>query len=103
MASAVRAEVARPGRKTSELVEVLGLSRPTVSGRLNGVYPFTVAELDKLVKFLGISPQDLIDSIAISTRIASVNEQQERTIEDLLPPEDSWAQPPRSRRRRRSY
>lgn len=99
IAQAVRAELGRQGRKLNELVPPLGLTWPTVSGRLNGHTPFTADELDKVATFLGITAYDLIDSAALGRRFSENNPTPE--VARITPPKDVWAQPARSKRRAR--
>lgn len=100
IAQAVRAELGRQGRKLNELVEPLGLTWPTVSGRLNGHTPFTTAELDKVATFLGLTTYDLIDSASLGKRFGATTSTPE--VARITPPQDAWAQPSRSRSRRAS-
>ena len=100
IAAAVLAELGRQGKKRTDLTIPLGLSRPTVSGRLNGHTPFTADELDKVASFLGITAYDLIDSAALGRRFAESNPSPEAS--SFTPPQDAWAQPSRSRSRRAS-
>lgn len=100
IASAVRAELGRQGKKLTDLTVPLGLSRPTISGRLNGHTPFTADELDKIASFLGLTAYDLIDSAALGRRFAEANPTPGAAR--ITPPQDSWAQPSRSRSRRAS-
>ena len=97
IASAVRAELGRQGKRLNELVTPLGLSWPTVSGRLNGHTPFTADELEKVASFLGITAYDLIDSAALGRRFAESDSTPEAAR--ITPPQDAWAQPARSKRR----
>lgn len=53
-ASVVRAEVARHKVRTQELADILRISRTTVWRRLNGEYPFDVAELAAIADRLGV-------------------------------------------------
>lgn len=99
VAGAVRAEMARNRKRTGELREVLGLSGPTVSGRMSGAYPFTLIELDKIATFLGITTQGILDSAAFGEGL------RRNRLEGIPPlpgpPErDAWAQPARARARR---
>lgn len=96
IASAVRAELGRQGRKLNELCGPLGLSWPTVSGRLNGHTPFTSDELDKVASFLGITAYDLVDSAALGRRFTDTDAPE---VARITPPQDAWAQPARSKRR----
>lgn len=100
IASAVRAELGRQGKKPADLTTALGLSRPTVTGRLNGTTPFTADELDRVATFLGITAYDLIDSAALGKRFGVTTSTPEVTR--ITPPQDAWAQPSRSRSRRAS-
>lgn len=96
--SAVRAEMGRQGKKLNELVAPLGLSWPTISGRLNGHTPFTSEELEQVATFLGITVYDLIDSAALGKRFADANPMQDE-VARITPPQDAWGQPSRSKRR----
>lgn len=60
IAGELRAEIARQQRRMGDLGEVLGLSQPAVSARLNGRQPLTVEELIVVAQWLGISPVDLM-------------------------------------------
>ena len=97
IASAVRAELGRQGKKLTELTVPLGLSRPTIAGRLNGHTPFTADELDRVAQFLGITAYDLIDSAALGRRFSEST--QTPGAARITPPQDAWAQPARSKRR----
>ena len=63
-AANVRAEMARQGRTQRELAEMLGVSQPTVSARLSGRRDFTVAELRRISKWLGVPLRTLITEVA---------------------------------------
>lgn len=97
LARAVRAELARAGRGPKDLVEALGLSRPTVMGRLSGTYPFKQGELSNVAKLLGIRVEDILRSSQLGLSFNA-----ERQPEVKMPERDTWAQPPGSRRRRKS-
>lgn len=99
IASAVRAELERKGKKRSDLIPVLRKTRPTISSRLNGHTPFTADELDKVATFLGITAFDLIDSAALGRRFAEGTPVDEASR--VSPPQqDAWAQPSRAKARR---
>ena len=97
MASAVRAEIARVGRRRYELADVLGLSRPTVAGRLSGAYEFKRAELEKVAAFIGITLRDLIESAEMGERFANPTPGPGPEPESAR---ELWAQPARSLNRR---
>lgn len=99
IANAVRAELARAGKKHVDLVEVLGLSRPTIWGRLNGAYEFKRDELEKIGAFLGITSYNLIESAAMGERFAT---EKPEAIEVARVTQDPWVQPPGSFRRRKA-
>lgn len=101
IAAAVLAELGRQGKKRTDLTTPLGLSRPTISGRLNGHTPFTADELDKVASFLGITAFDLIDSAALGRRFSDSDPARE-TVRITPPQQDAWAQPSRARARRAS-
>lgn len=98
IAGAVRAEMARARKKSSDLSVALGLSRVTVGGRLSGAYPFTIPELDKVAEFLGLTTQDIMLSAALTERFGA--ERANEIIPLELPKRDAWAQPARARARR---
>lgn len=99
--NAVRAEMGRQKKKLNELVAPLGLSWPTVSGRLNGHKPFTLDEIAKIADFLGITVEDIHESARLGGRIAESQPHAEAAR--ITPPQrDIWAQPSRSRSRRAS-
>lgn len=99
IANAVRAELARADKKHGDLVEVLGLSRPTIWGRLNGAYEFKRDELAKIGAFLGITAYNIIESAALGERFAGPNPNPD--AEEGVLARDTWEQPPRSRARHR--
>lgn len=92
IAGAVRAELGRQGKRRSELAAVLGLSRPTVYGRLNGRTPFTSQELDQVARFLNISAYDLIQSAEMSSRFTATSAAPDPVARD------PFAQPARAKR-----
>ncbi|WP_173024336.1 helix-turn-helix domain-containing protein [Microbacterium oryzae] len=99
--AAVRAEVARQGRKLGDLAAPLGLSYPTVSNRLNGYSSFTLDELRKIATFLGMTTGDLMESANFGSRIASgVHSKDDEALQSKP---DPWEQPRGSRRRRKSH
>lgn len=53
-AEAVRVELARHRVKGSDMAKVLSLSRTTMWRRLNGEYPFNIAELSAIADRLGV-------------------------------------------------
>lgn len=96
ISSAVRAEMGRRKLPLYKLTEPLGLTWPTVSGRLNGHTPFTSDELDAVAKFLGMSTYELI---------SSANPRRTTPAEEpapVAPIRDPWEQPVRSKARRRA-
>ncbi|WP_171821936.1 helix-turn-helix domain-containing protein [Microbacterium sp. CGR1] len=98
VAGAVRAELARANKKPADLMAALGVSRPTVAGRLSGAYAFTMPELDKVAECLGLTTQDIMLSAALTERFGADRADE---ITPLAPPKaDAWAQPPGSFRRR---
>lgn len=60
LAAELRAEMARQQRRSGDLSEVLGLSQPAVSARLNGRQALTVDELVVIARWLDISPVPLL-------------------------------------------
>lgn len=102
LAAAVRAEIARADKRPRDLVEVLGISRPTVAGRLSGTYPFKLAELDKIARFLDIMVQDIVDSAALGERFKQCRAEPAAPLTEVSPG-DTWAQPSRARRRRPNH
>lgn len=60
LASNIRAECARQRVSQSKIAEVLGVSQPGVSRRLNGAMPFTVNELFDLANLFNIKVSQLL-------------------------------------------
>lgn len=54
VAAEVRAEIARQQMTHSRLGELIGLSQPQITKRLNGVMPMDTAELEKIAAALGV-------------------------------------------------
>lgn|GEM_PF-5860099 len=92
--AAVRAEAARAGKNHSELAEALGVSRPTIAGRLSGAYEFKQGELDQIAAVLGITPYNIIESAGLGQRFHSTKPSQSEV--DRAFTRDVWAQPPRA-------
>ncbi len=63
IAGNARAEIARRRVRQSDLVDVLGVSQPALSRRLNGEVDFTIGELQALAAYLEISLEQLLHSI----------------------------------------
>jgi transcriptional regulator with XRE-family HTH domain len=66
VAENVRALMARRGLKQRHLVELLELSQPAVSQRLNAHQAFDVDELEKIAKAFGVTVADLVGGYAPS-------------------------------------
>ncbi|MCK2025085.1 helix-turn-helix transcriptional regulator [Microbacterium sp. SSW1-47] len=96
--AAVRAEAARAGKNHSELAEALGVSRPTIAGRLSGAYEFKQGELEKISDLLGITPYNIIESAGLGQRFHSETADQSEVARVFN--RDAWAQPSRARARR---
>jgi len=60
----VRAEMARRRITQDRVADLLGISQPQVSKRLNGDIAFDVVELDKLADLLGIPAATLLERVA---------------------------------------
>lgn len=94
IAGAVRAELARARKTTNDLIDALGLGRPTVYGRLSGAYPFTTRELDTVATLFGITAYNIIESASLGQRFNTATPN-DLEIERVFAP-DVWAQPARS-------
>lgn len=66
VAAEVRAEVGRQQLTHRGLAELLGLSQPQVTKRLNGVLPFDTAELDRVADVLGVP----VDQFLVAPSVA---------------------------------
>lgn len=99
IAGAVRAEFARRNIDRWRLSEVIGVSRPTASGRLSGAYPFSAVQLEKVAAFLGMSVGDLYALAVHGARFTDHGEEA-ASIPSSRPRVDLWEQPARARRRR---
>ncbi|MDT3331383.1 hypothetical protein Q9S78_11960 [Microbacterium sp. KSW-18] len=97
IAASVRAELARGGHAKVELIEVLGISAPTLYGKVNGKYAFSLDELAAAAAFLNTTSLELME--------AAVRYDAKRgAAEGVLDPRaawhiDPWEQPARARRR----
>lgn len=99
VAGAVRAELARANRKPIDLIAVLGLSKPTIYGRMSGAYPFTTEELEQVASFIGITAQDIMLSASLAERFGT--DHSLGIVPLSAPRPDAWSQPRGSFRRRR--
>jgi hypothetical protein len=100
--AAVRAEMASQERRLHELREPLGLSWPTVSGRLNGHTPFTLDEIAKIADFLGVTVAYLHEAARLRDGASRVQPDPAEVARITPPHQDAWAQPSRARARRAS-
>jgi transcriptional regulator with XRE-family HTH domain len=101
IAAAVRAELARRDLRASGLAAVLGMSKPTVSGRLNGAYEFTHHELELVAEYIGIRLPDLLESALMGERFSQAGPAADVIFEE--DPVDDWAQPPRAGKRKTAW
>jgi transcriptional regulator with XRE-family HTH domain len=62
VASMVRAEMARRGMRQVDMADMLGLSQAAVSRKLQGLIPFTIAELYELAERMGVEPAQFVPS-----------------------------------------
>lgn len=91
IAGAVRAEFARRRVDKKDLADVLGCSRPTAYGRINGRLDWSARDIERVATFLGITPQRLNDLAANVSHATS--DEVERSL-----PIDTWEQPARAKR-----
>lgn len=98
IAAAVRAEFGRRGINRTQLGQVIGRSRPTAAGRWHGTTPYAADELDKVARFLGITPYDLNESAELGNRFGESTP----SARAAVTPQDPWAQPTRSRSTKRA-
>lgn len=62
VAAEVRAEVARQRLTHKRLAELLGLSQPQITKRLNGVIAMNTTELDRIADALGVPVERLLSA-----------------------------------------
>jgi transcriptional regulator with XRE-family HTH domain len=60
LAGEVRAEMARQGVTAAKVSQATDISRASLSRKLNGRNEFTVAEMLRVTKFLGLTLSDLL-------------------------------------------
>lgn len=60
VAAEVRALKGRYNATQTQLAEVLGVAQPAVSKKLKGATPFTLTEIDRLARFFGVHPAELL-------------------------------------------
>jgi len=92
IASAVRAEFAKRRIDKKVLADVLGCSRPTAYGRINGQLDWKSSDIEKVSAFLEMTPQRL------NELAADVSHIRPDEVEPALPV-DVWEQPARARRK----
>lgn len=101
MADAVRGKLAEAGCNTiTHLAKILGNSRPTAADRYHGRTGYTAGELDTIARALGITPYSIND--AARARAEDRLKSDKPEVARITPPQDTWAQPSRSRSRRAS-
>lgn len=92
IAGAVRAKFAEKRYHKMVLADVLGCSRPTAYGRINGRLDWPARDIERVSQFLDITPQRLNELAADVTR-TDVDE-----VEPPLPV-NIYEQPARARRK----
>lgn len=70
VAAEVRAALARKKIDQSKVAEVLSLSRSSVSQRINGHHPFSVAQLLVIAHLVDIEPAEFFRTISTASRAA---------------------------------
>jgi transcriptional regulator with XRE-family HTH domain len=65
VAAEVRAEVARQRLTHKRLAELLGLSQPQITKRLNGVIAMNTTELDRIAEALGVPVERLLSAPSV--------------------------------------
>lgn len=67
VARKIRGVMAERGKTQAHLAAVLGMSQQSVSRRLTGGQPFSVAELIEVAAFLEVEPASLLPSLAAAS------------------------------------
>lgn len=93
IAGAVRAEFAKRRIAKKDLATVLGCSRPTAYGRINGLLDWPAKDIERVSQYLNMTPQRL------NELAADVSYTHSDEVEHKLPV-DPWAQPARATRKR---
>ncbi|MAP63168.1 MAG: hypothetical protein CMH34_05370 [Microbacterium sp.] len=62
MTRAIKAELARRDLDGNDLVEPLKIGRNAIYARLRYEQPFDLDQIEKVAEFLGMTPDELIDS-----------------------------------------
>jgi transcriptional regulator with XRE-family HTH domain len=60
VATEIRVELARQGRRPSDLARGLGVADKWVSNRLRGITPITIDDLERIAAVLAVKPADLL-------------------------------------------
>lgn len=92
IASAVRSEFAKRRIDKKDLADVLGCSRPTAYGRINGQLDWKSKDVEKVSAFLEMTPQRL-------NEIASAIVTPKPDVVEPALPVDVFEQPARARRK----
>lgn len=70
IAAEVRAALARRKIDQAEVADALGLSRSSVSQRINGHRPFSVAQLITIAGIVGVQPAEFFRTVGADSRAA---------------------------------
>ena len=65
VAAVVRAEAARAGLRGNEVAKIMNLSPSTVSTKMRGIHNFSVSDIARFARYLGLTPGELMDNIDV--------------------------------------
>src|SRR5699024_10143306 len=69
IAGIIRAEAARAGMKTRDVARVLQQAGSTVSNKLTGKNNFSLSDVVRFARHLGLTPGELIDNIDVPAEV----------------------------------
>lgn len=59
--SKLKGKIREVMKNDANCAELLGIAQSTMSGKLNGVIPISLSEMDKLIETLGISTEEIYE------------------------------------------
>jgi len=69
IAGIIRAEAARAGMRTRDVANVLQQAGSTVSNKMTGKNNFSISDIVRFARHLGLTPGELIDNVDVPTEV----------------------------------
>ncbi|HLS00461.1 MAG TPA: helix-turn-helix transcriptional regulator, partial [Beutenbergiaceae bacterium] len=65
VAAVVRAEAARAGLRAHQVAKIMNIAPSTVSAKMRGINNFSVSDIARFARHLGLTPGELMDNIDV--------------------------------------